>query len=1133
MGLEALERVLRSIPEERTRGNAFERVVCTWLTSELEFGFGAAWLWAEWPGRVTRGLPGSDDGIDLVAEDRDGQLVAIQVKFRSDPTRAITREEAQKSLSYGHVFERYLVVSNAWDRTLSARRGLKSDNRLSWVLRPDMLDSTFDWPSALTGKALATEPPQPRGHQLRAISAAIEALREPGRAQLRMACGTGKTLTTLWVAEGLEANRTLVLAPTLLLLKQLRAEWLRAASQPFAALAVCSSDDVGEGGDSWELDPADIPGEVTTDPARIAEFLRRSGRRVVFSTYQSSPRITNAVQKDDVPSFDLVVADEAHKIAGVSRRQGGGYTGHRSVLDAKAIPSDRRLFVTATPRVYGPGRQRQLEDDFGVEVASMDDEALFGRVSHEFGFRAAVEAGILVDFRLLITIADDQAAEDAIRERHFVDLNGRPVDAEQLATAIAVRRAIDEFGFHRVISFHSTVARARTFAGLVPEVPLDGVAPSTMWISGGQPVGDRELVLTQLDTSSGPVLVTNARCLTEGIDVPALDAVVFADPRRSPVDLVQAIGRAMRSSDGKLAGWIVVPVHLGPNELNDTRAALEGSQFAPVVAVLRALRSHDPLLASQAARIVLSLGRRSLGEEEVQEYLSVEVVGPAGIDAEQLVDAIRLRAAEVSADPWSSGLEALRRFASREGHCRVPARWMEAHVRLGGWVSHRREEYLSGSLSARRAAELEALPGWSWNPREDDWLEGIQALRIFAGREGHARVPPKWIEGAVKLGGWVAQRRVERLRGELRAERVAELNAFDGWSWEPRRDDWLRAMAALRSFVSREGHSQVPQSHVEGEIRLGTWVTSQRSLYRRGAMDQTLAGELEEIPGWRWDPLANRWERGIGALLAFTQREGHARVPASWTEGDYPLGAWIANCRAAYRRGELSPVRQAELLRLPGWTWRPLTDDWDRGIAALRTFANREGHPRVPQTWKEGQVRLGGWVAARRNEYRRGSLDASRVSELEAITGWVWDPYAAGWAGAMAALAAFAAREGHARVPRGHIEGGVRLGVWIGSRRREYRRGSLSSARIAELEAVTGWVWDTDAADWAAAMAALHAFVAREGHARVSYAHVERGFRLGAWVKNRRQDHRKGTLSQAKISELEALPGWVWRPEAR
>ena len=995
------------------------------------------------------------------------------------------------------------------------------------MLRDELERSAFDWLAALPGPVAPLARLAPRPHQRQAVDNAVAALAEPGRAQVRMACGTGKTLAALWVAERLDIERGLVLAPTLLLLKQLRAEWLREAEVPLAALAVCSSADVGEGGDVWELDPSDIPGEVTTDPVRIADFLRRPGRRVVFSTYLSSGRIAEAQTDPAVPAFDLAVADEAHKVAGVGSARDGRTAVQRTILDGTRIRADRRLFLTATPRIYAAGHRSRLEDEFGVEVASMDDEAVFGRVAHEFGFRAAVEAGILADYRLVVTVADDEAAAQAIHERQFVDVAGRPVDADQVATAIAVRRAVEELGLRRVISFHGTVARARTFAGLLGDVPLEGDPPAARWISGAQPVRDRELVLSELNAPDGAIVVSNARCLTEGIDVPALDDVAFADPRRSPIDLVQAIGRAMRMAGGKTTGWVIVPVHLGPAELADPVAAVESSAFEPVIAVLRALRSHDPLLATDAARIRVSLGPRPTDGNLAD--VPLDLVGPNTLPLERLLAAIRLRAVEVSADPWSSGLAALRSYLAREGHARVLVAHVEGEFPLGVWASTRRREHDRGRLRADRAAELEVLPGWTWDPHGDDWSAGLAALHVFAAREGEVRMSQGHVENGIRLGSWVNTKRIDRTRGRLRADRVAELEGVPGWTWDPRADDWSAGLAALRAFVAREGHARVAATHSEAGFRLGGWVHNQRVLYQHGGVPVARAVELEALPGWTWDPRADDWAAGLAVLRAFVAREGHARVPQRHREAGFPLGTWINQVRHRSQDASRTPDRIATLQALPGWTWDARRERFLRGVDALCAYTQREGHLRPPRGHLEQGVRLMTWASQRRTDYRRGKLTPEEITLLEAVPHWAWDPQEVEWADGLAALRTFVEREGHARVPKTHVEGTHRLGGWVIDRRVEHGRGELAGNRAVTLEGSPGWTWDPFKDAWEKGLAALRAYVAREGTARVPQRHREGEVLLGAWVDRRRQEHRWGTLAAERAALLEALPGWVWR----
>jgi hypothetical protein len=423
-------------------------------------------------------------------------------------------------------------------------------------------------------------------------------------------------------------------------------------------------------------------------------------------------------------------------------------------------------------------------------------------------------------------------------------------------------------------------------------------------------------------------------------------------------------------------------------------------------------------------------------------------------------------------------------------------------------------------------AAVEALPGWTWDPTADTTVAFLGALSKFAAREGHARVPAKHSEGELHLGSWVAQRRVDYRDGTLDPFLVERLEAVAGWQWNPRDDDWDRGNASLSRFVAREGHARVPPRHIEGDFRLGSWVLVRRADFRAGRLPPERVASLAGLPGWSWEPRGDDWARAIEALDAFVAREGHARVPRGTIESGSRLGNWVTSRRVEYRHGRLAPERIAELEAIMGWTWDPDAEDWADAMAALRAFAAREGHTRVPAQHIERGFRLGAWVSNRRNRSRRTTIPPEQIAELEALPGWTWDPEGDDWATAMAALHAFIDREGHGRVPRLHREGSYNLGLWVANRRA--RADRLSPAARAELEALSGWTWDPLGDDWARAMRELGTFIKREGHSRVPSHHVERGFRLGAWVNNNRYRYRQGKLDPEHAEALATLPGWSW-----
>jgi len=480
------------------------------------------------------------------------------------------------------------------------------------------------------------------------------------------------------------------------------------------------------------------------------------------------------------------------------------------------------------------------------------------------------------------------------------------------------------------------------------------------------------------------------------------------------------------------------------------------------------------------------------------------------------------------ADDWAAAASALGVFVAREGHARVRQSHVENGIRLGSWVNTQRHERARGRLASDRRAILEGFSGWTWHPLADDWAAGLDALRAYQVRNGHARVPQNHVEGAVLLGSWVASRRLERNAGTLSEQRAAELDAIPGWMWDPIADDWTTALGALQAFVEREGHTRVPSAHVEAGVRLGKWVTKRRSERNSGRLDPAHVAELERIQGWTWDPRTDDWNAGMHSLHSFVDREGHGRVPTGHVEADHRLGSWVVTRRADHGKGLLPAARVTELEAIPGWTWDPFTDQWVAGFVALRVFVAREGHALVPQAWVEGGFPLGAWATRKRGELKAGRLDDVRASELTAFPGWSWDPVQDKWDAGLVSLFAFVAREGHARVPQKHVEGPFRLGVWVTRQRQNRKVGELTLERAAALEAVPGWTWDPIGDLWIVGIAALKAFVAREGHARVPVAAIESGFKLGQWVSVRRTEYRARRLDRLRIVELESFPGWSW-----
>lgn len=1102
--------------DPRVRGRQFEHICRWYLMNDPQYrtALRHVWLWDDWPGRWS-----ADAGIDLVAEDHSGRLWAIQAKAYA-PQYTVTKADVDTFLAESSraVFSYRLLIATTDKLSPNGRRTIDAQEKaIGLVGLSDLLTADVNWP-ANPGRLRPSPPPKPakpRDYQREAIDAVVTGFDTAERGQMIMACGTGKTLTAQFIAQELDAQRTLVLVPSLSLLKQTMRGWQTQGRRGVEALPVCSDETVSRTEDIPVEHVSELGLPVTTDPAEIAAFLRkRSGPRVVFSTYQSSPQIAAAYALGRVPALDLVIADEAHRVAGKVD------TAFGTVLDAKAIRSRRRLFMTATPR-YFTGRVLNAAKDADLEVASMDDHTKFGEVFHRLSFGAAIKRDLLTDYQVVVIGVSSEEYRTWTDKGTLLSRDGKTTDARTLASQIGLAKAMRRYDLHRMISFHSRVSRAREFAAELPEV-IDWMAAmqrpkGSLWTdfaSGEMTAGERHVRLQHLgrlgDGKRG--LLANARCLSEGVDVPTLDGVAFIDPRRSEVDIVQAVGRAIRKADDKTVGTIVIPVFIDTDE--DPATALDASDFKPVWNVIKALRAHDQELAEKIDSLRREMGRRS-GPPKIPDKIHLDL--PVSVDT-VFADVFDVRLVEQTSARWEFWYGLLERYVEEHGTARVPTDYIADSYRLGQWTSVQRSLYSRTALSADRSARLERLHGWVWDLLADQWSVWMSLMRDFVSEHGHANVPFPYKVDGYNLRGWVATQRGLHKRGELSDGRVGELEALPGWVWDAVDDYWARHYQNLEGFAHRTGHARPSAGYIEGGLRLGQWVAVQRRY--RDDMAPERRALLQALPGWSWNPKTDGWQRAYEALTVFVEQEGHARVPNSHKENGVNLGKWVTQQRS--RRDSLTDEQCERLESLDGWTWDARTDMWNRKLAVLRQFQRREGHALVPQGYVEGGVKLGTWVLEQRNGEQR--MSDERRALLESVPGWSWNPYSESWERAYAALVSFVELTGHARVPKKLLVGGINLGGWVAEQRGN--RSMMTGERRQRLEALPGWSWNATEDTWMKHLALLHGYADREGNTQVPADYVEDGLKLGQWVRLRRKEHKK--LSTERQALLEAVPGWFW-----
>lgn len=643
---ELLEKYRQAASSEREKGTYFERLVKVWLENAptQQPQFSRVLTFADWA--KENGADQRDTGIDLVAQlaDSPDDWCAIQCKFYREGYRIQKADiDSFFTASGKRPFVRRLIVDTTgvqWSE--HAEEALRDQIvETTRVGLSDLEDSGIDWQAfAATETIQLVSRKTPRQHQKEALEAVRAGLAEADRGKIIMACGTGKTYTGLIIAETLvgKGGRVLFLVPSLSLMSQTIREWSIDSTIPLRSFAVCSDAQVGvrkvPEGDVADINIHDLEIPATTHAATVAAKATASAPdhlTVVFSTYQSIQAVAAAQADYGLPEFDLIICDEAHRTTGVTL-DGEEESNFVRVHDAAYIRSRKRLYMTATPRIFGEG-VRRVADDAGAVLCSMDDPALFGETLFTRNFSWAVQNGLLTDYKVIV-LAVDEASISAGVQRLLADENSE-LKLDDATKIVGCYKALtkadlktdvagDATPMRRALAFAKDIKRSKLveaeFANVAAEWrdTLDDAVAETIpaldveikHVDGGFSAHARNERLAWLKDAAPEEatcrILTNARCLSEGVDVPALDAILFLHPRKSQIDVVQSVGRVMRRAEGKKMGYVILPVGV-PADKPPEEALNDNERYRVVWQILNALRAHDDRLDATINKIDLGV----------------------------------------------------------------------------------------------------------------------------------------------------------------------------------------------------------------------------------------------------------------------------------------------------------------------------------------------------------------------------------------------------------------------------------------------------------------------------------------------------------------------------------------------
>lgn len=660
--LNVLDKYRKHSFSERDKGDRFERLMQAYLLTDPKYAYRLkkVWLWEEFPGKSDLG--GSDTGIDLVAFTIEGDYWAIQCKcYREDAIinkpavdsflSTSSRQFKNLDLKTSRFSNRlWISTTNKWGS--NAEEAIKNQHppvtRLNLF---DLQESPVDWEKlekGIHGEESRTPKKSLRPHQKEALERTHEHFKTSDRGKLIMACGTGKTFAALRIAEHETDGKgfILFLVPSISLLGQSLREWSADAQEPINAICICSDPAVSkkrskndEGGLFSVVDLA-LP--ASTDPEAILHQIKQirakglPGMTVVFSTYQSIDVISKTqsiIIKEGFKEFDLIICDEAHRTTGVTLAD-EDESAFTKVHNNAFIKSKKRLYMTATPRLYSDDTKSKAAQADAV-LCSMDDKNLYGEEIYRIGFGEAVERDLLTDYKVLILTLNDKDVPEAYRKvltQQKVEINTD--DASKLIGTINAlskqflgdegkTKETDPEPMRRAVAFCQTISVSQKIkdtyntateaylSSLPAEKKDQMVSVEAKHIDGTMTAPQRDDLLGWLKSpadGNGCRILTNVRCLSEGVDVPSLDAVLFLSAKNSQVDVVQSVGRVMRKAPGKNYGYIIIPV-IVPQDVEPDRALDDNERYKVVWTVLNALRAHDDRFNATVNKIDLNKKR--------------------------------------------------------------------------------------------------------------------------------------------------------------------------------------------------------------------------------------------------------------------------------------------------------------------------------------------------------------------------------------------------------------------------------------------------------------------------------------------------------------------------------------------
>jgi len=729
----------------------------------------------------------------------------------------------------------------------------------------------------------------PRDYQVDAINSIVNCFKDHTRATAVMACATGKTLVALWVAETLQAKTILVLMPSLMLIKQTIDVWMAENKwYSYKFMVICCDNTLLE--DDIQLETKDCCFDICTNQEQINRFATSEfdGVKIIFSTYTSSSVIPPTIQ------FDLSIFDEAHKTA----HKDADCFGY--ALHDKNVHSKKRLFITATPRHY---RLRKSQEKLEY---SMDNEKVYGPICYRLSFSDAIRLGIICDYKIIITLMDKSKLDDYNLDNKLIKHKNKQVSLKTAAHAISLLQVYNDTKITRSMTFHESINDAKLFTSLASYMFASKKnKPKCLHINGTMNSFERTIIMNDFEQTKHST-ISNARCLSEGVDIPTVDLVAFMAPKRSTIDIIQAIGRVMRKAPGKEYGYVFLPLYI--DNQKDADQLTSNPEYSYVIDIINSLREYDPELQQTINDILFGRSNEQTNTQKKIAFINTNIT------QDDLIKSIKITVLDNFIDTWEENFNRLKNFYEKHNHFNMPKEEPGVTKPLAAWARAQRYHIRKNELSADHKAKLQSI-NFPMDPIGGRWNERFAKLHTYSSEELKQLYR---VSRAMDL--WLYKQKLNLANGILKGINAERLIKF------LKDNDCRLTVDKIKNSYDRNVQLALEyyqknkswKTLYKDDQRLYNWLHRNRT--NRNFTDEQLR-ILKELNApnatdTRSRSNENKWEKKYHEAARFKRKYGTLIFPYRTKHKYKELHGWIIRQRGLMKSGELPPHRLIKLKKL-------------------------------------------------------------------------------------------------------------------------------------------------------------------------------------------------------------------------